>query len=111
MASVGKATGGTKSKRYRTKFTNEQKDRMLEFAEKIGWRIHKHDNVALNQFCNEIGVTRNVLKMILLAWESSFERQLMDGRASVKCVVVSFPQPDETENAVAPAFILSWCQS
>ncbi|KAF2324999.1 hypothetical protein GH714_022166 [Hevea brasiliensis] len=64
MASVGKATGGTKSKRYRTKFTNEQKDRMLEFAEKIGWRIHKHDNVALNQFCNEIGVTRNVLKIL-----------------------------------------------
>ena len=36
---------------------------MLEFAEKIGWRIQKHDDMTLNQFCNEVGVKRNVLKV------------------------------------------------
>ncbi|XP_011003997.1 PREDICTED: zinc-finger homeodomain protein 2-like [Populus euphratica] len=54
---------GSNNKRFRTKFTQEQKERMLEFAEKIGWRIQKHDDMALNQFCNEIGVKRNVLKV------------------------------------------------
>lgn len=50
-------------KRSRTKFTQEQKDRMLAFAESIGWRIQRHDDVALNQFCSEVGVKRNVLKV------------------------------------------------
>ncbi|WCJ44254.1 Zinc-finger homeodomain protein 2 [Euphorbia peplus] len=57
------AAAMAKSKRFRTKFTAEQKEKMLAFAEKIGWRISKHDDVALNQFCNEIGVKRNVLKV------------------------------------------------
>ncbi|KAL4600003.1 hypothetical protein ACB092_11G166300 [Castanea dentata] len=43
--------------------TSEQKEKMLEFAEKIGWRIQRHDDVALNQFCSEIGVKCNVLKV------------------------------------------------
>ncbi|XP_059451440.1 zinc-finger homeodomain protein 2-like isoform X1 [Corylus avellana] len=51
------------AKRFRTKFTQEQKDKMLEFAERIGWRIQRHDDVALNQFCSEVGVKRNVLKV------------------------------------------------
>ncbi|KDP34832.1 hypothetical protein JCGZ_11194 [Jatropha curcas] len=58
----GRATA-VRNKRFRTKFTQEQKDRMLEFAEKIGWRINKQDDVALKQFCSEIGVKRNVLKV------------------------------------------------
>lgn len=58
---VGPATG--KSKRQRTKFTQEQKDKMLEFAERIGWRMQRQDDVALNQFCNEVGVKRHVLKV------------------------------------------------
>ncbi|XP_065880512.1 zinc-finger homeodomain protein 8-like [Euphorbia lathyris] len=57
------AVEAAKSKRFRTKFTPEQKEKMLEFAEKIGWRINRNDDVALNLFCNEIGVKRNVLKV------------------------------------------------
>ncbi|GKV09087.1 hypothetical protein SLEP1_g20634 [Rubroshorea leprosula] len=55
--------GGTRVKRFRTKFTQEQKDRMLEFAERIGWRMHKNNRVALDQFCSEVGIKRNVLKV------------------------------------------------
>ncbi|XP_010254805.1 PREDICTED: zinc-finger homeodomain protein 5-like [Nelumbo nucifera] len=50
-------------KRFRTKFTQEQKDRMLEFAEKIGWKIQKQDEPEVQQFCAEVGVKRQVLKV------------------------------------------------
>uniref|UniRef100_A0A0C9S745 TSA: Wollemia nobilis Ref_Wollemi_Transcript_9708_911 transcribed RNA sequence n=1 Tax=Wollemia nobilis TaxID=56998 RepID=A0A0C9S745_9CONI len=50
-------------KRFRTKFTQEQKERMLEFAEKVGWKLQKHDDLLVQQFCQEIGVRRRVLKV------------------------------------------------
>eukprot|EP01018_Ginkgo_biloba_P008225 Gb_30985 [translate_table: standard] len=50
-------------KRFRTKFTQEQKDKMCSFAEKLGWRIQKHDEAAVHQFCSELGVKRHVLKV------------------------------------------------
>ncbi|MCO5574604.1 hypothetical protein L7F22_028392 [Adiantum nelumboides] len=50
-------------KRFRTKFTADQKEQMGIFAEKLGWRIQKHDEAAVQQFCAEIGVKRHVLKV------------------------------------------------
>ncbi|CAI9110778.1 OLC1v1010857C1 [Oldenlandia corymbosa var. corymbosa] len=50
-------------KRFRTKFTQQQKDRMNEFAEKLGWRIQKQDDREVQQFCNEVGVKRQVFKV------------------------------------------------
>ncbi|XP_019185881.1 PREDICTED: zinc-finger homeodomain protein 9-like isoform X2 [Ipomoea nil] len=50
-------------KRFRTKFTQDQKDKMLEFADKIGWRIQKRDEDLINEFCAKIGVERGVLKV------------------------------------------------
>lgn len=58
----GGGSGGLK-KRFRTKFTSEQKEKMLEFAERLGWRIQKHDEAAVEQFCEETGVKRHVLKV------------------------------------------------
>ncbi|XP_039053016.1 zinc-finger homeodomain protein 2-like [Hibiscus syriacus] len=58
----GGGSGGSK-KRFRTKFTPEQKDKMLDFAERLGWRIQKHDEAAVEQFCEETGVKRQVLKV------------------------------------------------
>ncbi|KAK4274149.1 hypothetical protein QN277_017424 [Acacia crassicarpa] len=58
--------GGSRSerkKRFRTKFTPEQKEKMLAFSEKVGWRIQKHDEPAVEQFCAETGVKRQVLKV------------------------------------------------
>ncbi|PKI73550.1 hypothetical protein CRG98_006131 [Punica granatum] len=31
---------------------------MLGFAERLGWRIQKHDEAAVEQFCSETGVRR-----------------------------------------------------
>ncbi|XP_010252306.1 PREDICTED: zinc-finger homeodomain protein 4 [Nelumbo nucifera] len=50
-------------KRFRTKFTQEQKEKMLGFAEKVGWRIQKQEEAVVQQFCQEIGIKRRVLKV------------------------------------------------
>ncbi|MQL98678.1 hypothetical protein Taro_031396 [Colocasia esculenta] len=63
---------GTEGKRRtRTKFSEEQKEQMLQFAERIGWKIQRRegggsaargdDEVA--RFCREIGVSRQVFKV------------------------------------------------
>ncbi|CAN4108216.1 unnamed protein product [Withania somnifera] len=50
-------------KRFRTKFTQEQKDKMLNFAEKVEWKIQKQEEAVVQQFCQEVGVKRRVLKV------------------------------------------------
>ncbi|XP_062181818.1 zinc-finger homeodomain protein 4-like isoform X2 [Phragmites australis] len=55
--------GSSSKKRFRTKFTAEQKARMLDFAERIGWRLQKLDDGMVQAFCQEIGVKRRVLKV------------------------------------------------
>uniref|UniRef100_A0ACD5X3L1 Uncharacterized protein n=1 Tax=Avena sativa TaxID=4498 RepID=A0ACD5X3L1_AVESA len=65
----GGHSGGSGRRRTRTKFTDEQKARMLRFAERLGWRMPKRepgrapgdDEVA--RFCREIGVSRQVFKV------------------------------------------------
>lgn len=59
----GGGGGSSSKKRFRTKFTQEQKEKMLAFAESVGWRIQKHDEAAVEQFCAETGVRRQVLKV------------------------------------------------
>ncbi|XP_050388041.1 zinc-finger homeodomain protein 1-like [Argentina anserina] len=60
----GFGTGTTSSKkRFRTKFSQEQKKRMLELAERLGWRIQKQDEAVVQSFCDETGVKRHVLKV------------------------------------------------
>ncbi|KAF6149017.1 hypothetical protein GIB67_042438 [Kingdonia uniflora] len=50
-------------KRFRTKFSQDQKEKMVGFAEKIGWRFQKQDEELVQQFCAETGVKRQVLKV------------------------------------------------
>lgn len=59
----GSGRAGLLKKRFRTKFTQDQKDKMLGFAERLGWRIQKHDDAAVEQFCSETGINRQVLKV------------------------------------------------
>lgn len=54
---------GSSKKRFRTKFTQEQKEKMTEFAEKVGWRIPREDDAQVQRFCGEIGVKRQVFKV------------------------------------------------
>ncbi|XP_073033241.1 zinc-finger homeodomain protein 2-like [Primulina eburnea] len=50
-------------KRFRTKFTTEQKEKMMVFADKLGWRIPREDDSELQRFCAEVGVKRQVFKV------------------------------------------------
>ncbi|KAL3504841.1 hypothetical protein ACH5RR_034682 [Cinchona calisaya] len=59
----GGGAGGSSKKRFRTKFTAEQKEKMLGFAERLGWRIQKQDEALVQQFCTETNVKRHVLKV------------------------------------------------
>ncbi|MED6186626.1 hypothetical protein PIB30_068503 [Stylosanthes scabra] len=59
----GGGVGSSSKKRFRTKFSAEQKEKMVVFAKSIGWKLQKHDEVAVQEFCNEIGVKRHVLKV------------------------------------------------
>ncbi|PWA64357.1 Homeodomain-containing protein [Artemisia annua] len=53
----------TSKKRFRTKFTEEQKEKMHDFAERIGWKMQKQDEQEVLQFCNEVGLKRQVFKV------------------------------------------------
>ncbi|CAH8387639.1 unnamed protein product [Eruca vesicaria subsp. sativa] len=55
--------GHNQKRRYRTKFSQEQKEKMLSFAERIGWKMQRQDESVVQQFCQEIGVRRRVLKV------------------------------------------------
>ncbi|KAJ4714522.1 Zinc-finger homeodomain protein [Melia azedarach] len=78
--------GGGSRKRFRTKFTQEQKDKMLELAEKLGWRIQKHDEEVVQQFCNETGVKRHVLKV----WMHNNKHTLDSSSSHVMWILLSF---------------------
>ncbi|KAJ8764283.1 hypothetical protein K2173_006023 [Erythroxylum novogranatense] len=50
-------------KRFRTKFSQEQKDKMMEFAEKLEWKIQKQNEQEVQQFCSQMGIKRKVFKV------------------------------------------------
>ncbi|XVE91492.1 hypothetical protein REPUB_Repub01dG0014800 [Reevesia pubescens] len=50
-------------KRSRTKFSEEQKEKMHAFAERLGWRMPKSEEKLIEKFCNEVGVDRGVFKV------------------------------------------------
>lgn len=50
-------------KRFRTKFTQQQKEKMQDFAEKVGWKIQKLEESVVQSFCQEVGVKRKVLRV------------------------------------------------
>ncbi|KAK7309794.1 hypothetical protein RJT34_06810 [Clitoria ternatea] len=50
-------------KRHRTKFSEEQKEKMHRFSEKLGWRMQKGEEGLVEEFCNGIGVSKGVFKV------------------------------------------------
>ncbi|KAG6398855.1 hypothetical protein SASPL_140326 [Salvia splendens] len=50
-------------KRFRTKFSQIQKEKMRSFSVKLGWKMQKSNDAAVKEFCNEIGVSKGVLKV------------------------------------------------
>ena len=56
-------SSSSSKKRFRTKFSQEQKEKMHEFSETIGWKLKKGEERLVEEFCKEIGVDRNVFKV------------------------------------------------
>nr|CAD1826433.1 unnamed protein product [Ananas comosus var. bracteatus] len=50
-------------KRFRTKFSPEQKERMQGLAERLGWRMQKRDEGIVDEWCREMGVGKGVFKV------------------------------------------------
>ncbi|KAK9278868.1 hypothetical protein L1049_028447 [Liquidambar formosana] len=51
-------------KRFRTKFTADQKEKMLAFAEKLEWKLQRKDQEdEIERFCRGVGVSRQVFKV------------------------------------------------
>ncbi|XP_009769508.1 zinc-finger homeodomain protein 2-like isoform X1 [Nicotiana tabacum] len=64
MSNLNNSGAGSGSKkRFRTKFSQEQKEKMQELADKLGWRIQREDEELVQQLCNETGVRRQVFKV------------------------------------------------
>ncbi|KAG6537621.1 zinc-finger homeodomain protein 6-like [Zingiber officinale] len=67
--------GAPTRKRFRTKFTAEQKEKMVAFAERIGWRLQRHEEALVEQFCAETGIKRHVLKVWMHNNKHSIKKQ------------------------------------
>ncbi|KAK4280993.1 hypothetical protein QN277_012543 [Acacia crassicarpa] len=71
-------------KRFRTKFTQEQKDKMHQFAERVGWKMQKRDDDLVQEFCHEVGVDRGVLKVWMHNNKNTFvKKDAVNGNRNV----------------------------
>lgn len=69
-------------KRFRTKFTQDQKDKMYQFAERVGWKMQKRDEDLVQEFCHEVGVDRGVLKVWMHNNKNTFGKRDSNGDRS-----------------------------
>lgn len=67
-------------KRARTKFTDEQKEKMHAFAEKLGWKMLRgNEEKMVEEFCSEVGVKRNVFKVWMHNNKHRKEKNIANG--------------------------------
>ncbi|KAL1533231.1 hypothetical protein AAHA92_33145 [Salvia divinorum] len=70
-------------KRFRTKFTEEQKEKMLSFADKLGWKLQrKEEEDEIERFCRGLGITRKVFKVWMHNHKNSPSLSASTGNAS-----------------------------
>ncbi|CAO2188346.1 unnamed protein product [Urochloa humidicola] len=62
-ASAAAAAASAARKRFRSKFSPEQKQLMRALSERLGWRLQKRDEAVVEDTCREIGVTKAVFKV------------------------------------------------
>ncbi|XP_057810843.1 zinc-finger homeodomain protein 11-like [Salvia miltiorrhiza] len=75
-------------KRFRTKFSQDQKEKMRSFSVKLGWKMQKCDEAAVKEFCHEIGVSKGVLKVWMHNNKHTFKTESGGGIANGS--VISF---------------------
>ncbi|KAG8047389.1 hypothetical protein GUJ93_ZPchr0008g13510 [Zizania palustris] len=65
-------------KRFRTKFSPEQKQRMQALSERLGWRLQKRDEAVLEACCHEISVGKGVFKV----WMHNNKHNFLGGHSA-----------------------------
>ncbi|XP_061345828.1 zinc-finger homeodomain protein 11-like [Gastrolobium bilobum] len=78
-SSLVKPENPSGKKRYRTKFSKDQKEKMHSFSEKLGWRMQKGDDGLVQEFCNNIGVSKGVFKVWMHNNKNNFRKRSEDG--------------------------------
>ncbi|XP_010547467.1 PREDICTED: zinc-finger homeodomain protein 7-like [Tarenaya hassleriana] len=63
-------------KRLRTKINQEQKDKMKEFAERLGWSLQKKDEEEVDKFCSMVNLRREVFKVWMHNNKQAMKRKL-----------------------------------
>ncbi|XP_008784223.2 zinc-finger homeodomain protein 9 [Phoenix dactylifera] len=71
-------------KRFRTKFSPEQKKRMHELSERLGWRMQKRDEGLVEERCKEIGVGKGVFKVWMHNNKHTFLGSARRGQAEIR---------------------------
>ncbi|KAK3212695.1 hypothetical protein Dsin_017401 [Dipteronia sinensis] len=74
--------GSNSRKRFRTKFSQTQKEKMFEFAERVSWKMQKRDDEIVHEFCNQVGVDRTVLKVWMHNNKNTFAKQQRDSNGT-----------------------------
>ncbi|KAL9225930.1 hypothetical protein vseg_001804 [Gypsophila vaccaria] len=87
---------GNSKKRFRTKFSTEQKEKMYEFSERIGWKLKKGEERLVEDFVKDIGVERNVFKV----WMHN-NKHASSSSSATKYNRVD-PQPNNTKSSQDP---------
>ncbi|CAL5431002.1 unnamed protein product [Camellia sinensis] len=72
---AAKAENPNGRKRFRTKFSQQQKEKMFSFSDKLGWKMQKCDESLVEEFCNEVGVGKGVLKVWMHNNKHSFAKR------------------------------------
>ncbi|CAL9123911.1 unnamed protein product [Musa acuminata var. zebrina] len=72
-------------KRFRTRFTPGQKERMQELSERLGWRMQKRDEGQVEECCRQIGVDKGVFKVWMHNNKHAFFGQARKGGAGGGC--------------------------
>ncbi|CAI9283209.1 unnamed protein product [Lactuca saligna] len=63
MTAMPMAIKSSGRKRFRMKFSLDQKENMTIFAKRLGWRMQICDDKLIADFCNEIGIKRGIFKV------------------------------------------------
>ncbi|KAL6596065.1 hypothetical protein ACP70R_047429 [Stipagrostis hirtigluma subsp. patula] len=72
------AAAAAAPKRFRTKFSPEQKQRMQALSERLGWRLQKREEAVVDECCREIGVTKGVFKV----WMHNNKHHFLGGHSA-----------------------------
>jgi len=63
-------------KKFSTKFTHEQRKKMLDFAMILGWKIKNNYENVVEEFCNEIAVKRHVFNVWMYKNKHTMEKRI-----------------------------------